>query len=471
MGRWPARNLPIRIATMRSQSIGNQRNMSLNKVLKLLPAGSPFRELIRDLVSSDLQRRNDAYSRVRKIDSGPSVTWDEIRVPTWLISEQEALAILKAAEVLVFPLPDPNTDWKDGLEWLLTLLWRSPYPSLVPSIGRAYANLNNGRRRCTVLSLLGIIGTCQAAEGFMNCVRENGWPDRVFGRIFEELPNLLVHGDVMLPDVLLTCGTQLATGVGDAVIAAISSRKLEVHEIGSRVEALAPFVKSALRKALKLTAKHQSKPGIAWRFAERYQDIRHRACMFLDLTGRINDSRLSPLLREAAEFSDPRIVTFALLSLLRRGEKVPRQKFNLAASSHETRVILFKGLRALGREREFPKKWNTWDAFAAAQMVDWLIFPTELGREPDQLELKKFDIEVNVAEGRTVANCVWRFRIAGGPWLAGASGPHELQDEPQPFGDSLTFSRFEEWDNATPDEHLMRCMGTAGEILGLREES
>jgi len=59
---------------------------------------------------------------------------------------------------------------------------------------------------------------------------------------------------------------------------------------------------------------------------------------------------------------------------------------------------------------------------------------------------------------------VWRFRNANEPWLAGVSGPHELKGSPRPTRGSMTFSRFEEWDSATPPEHIERCAGSAREI-------
>lgn len=184
--------------------------------------------------------------------------------------------------------------------------------------------------------------------------------------------------------------------------------------------------------------------------------------MFLDLAGYLSSPKLSPLLQQAAGFRDPRIVTFAVLALLRRGEEVPAEALETAAAAHETRAMLYHGLEALGAIHRFPEAWSTWKAFGATAMAEWLLYPTELGREPDELVLEH--VEPLNPEGTQVAY-VWRFRVAEEPWQAGVSGIHTLTGTPGPLDGSHTFSRFETWESATPAEHLERCLGTVEEFL------
>ena len=432
--------------------------MSLKNVLSRFPAGSKFRGLIRSLASQDASRRERAYEQAGDLD--PFSHWREARTPSWFVSEAEALAILQAVEEFDFPLP-PGKYGKDGLAEILTILWRSPYPSLVKAVPRAYPKTPDASRRCALLALLGTIATREAAETFMGCVREHGWPDEVYRRVPEELEKLFAFGDVMLPDVVLTAG-KLATDVVDALLQAMSDGVLKTDEVADRLAALAPFTLRLLKKSLKSTAKHQDKPGISWRFTERYQSVRERICMLLDLSGRLKDPELTPLVREAVRFKDPRIVTFAALSLIRRGETVSKSALNTSAASHETRALLFDGLRAMKAEQRFPQKWRTWEAFGAANMVNWLLYPTELGREPDDLVLAHTEW---LDKRRKLAAYVWKFRVKNRAWMAGVSGPHTLRGKPQPVEGSLTFSRFDTWDSASAEEHLKRCAGTAEEIL------
>jgi hypothetical protein len=429
--------------------------MSLQKTLSVFPKGSEFRALVRDLASRDPKRRENAHERVRQFDRFQ--TWEEARTPSWAISEAEALAILHAAQTVAFPLPEH--EWEDGFSDLLTSLWRSPYASLTGSVGRVYPTLRDARRRCALLTLLGVISTREAAQMFMTCVRNYGWPDGVHDRLIEEMEKLMAFGDVMLPDVVLTAG-QLAKYVGEAVLGALARGSLKMEEVGDRIEALAPHTLTSLERVLKSAAKHQNKPGIAWRFAERYASVRHQTCILLDLAGHLREPRLSAALHEAARFKDPRIVTYAALGLLRRGEVVGKQILNTAARSHETRDALFDGLSAMRLQHRFPQRWRTWEAFAAANMVEWLLYPAELGREPDDLRLEH--VEWLDRRGKT-AVFVWKFRVKGDPWMSGVSGPHTLRGKPKPVDGPLTFSRFDAWKTATPREHLENCAGTLEE--------
>jgi hypothetical protein len=115
----------------------------------------------------------------------------------------------------------------------------------------------------------------------------------------------------------------------------------------------------------------------------------------------------------------------------------------------------------MDREDLFPKKFATWEAFAASDMARWLIYPTELGREPDQIELGHTEW---LDKKRKLAMYVWKFRSAKEPWLAGVSGPYKLSGTPCPAHGPLTFSCFDEWDSATPQKHLEKCAGSANEI-------
>jgi hypothetical protein len=190
----------------------------------------------------------------------------------------------------------------------------------------------------------------------------------------------------MLPDVVLGAG-KWADDVSIALLGAISSGKLKITEkVQPRLQPLASFVSKKLKKSMTKAVKYQGKPGISWRSRQGYYDVRIQTGIFLDLAGLIDDEKLIIQLREALSYSDPRLVAFAALSLLRLGEQVSNEILEIPAASHESRNLLYEGLKDLKCEKMFPKKWKTWDAFAASNMVEWLRMPNELGREPDELE-------------------------------------------------------------------------------------
>lgn len=100
-------------------------------------------------------------------------------------------------------------------------------------------------------------------------------------------------------------------------------------------------------------------------------------------------------------------------------------------------------------------------------MVEWLMYPAELGREPDEIQLEH--TEPIGAQDSTTVVYVWKFRNKGEKWYAGVSGPHELLEAPKPLDGHLTFSRFDAWEAASPAVHLERCTGTASKFLGASE--
>ncbi len=144
--------------------------------------------------------------------------------------------------------------------------------------------------------------------------------------------------------------------------------------------------------------------------------------------------------------------------MLRLGHEVSSLEITNVASSSEMRNSLYQELEALNRPDLYPEKYRTQAAFAESNMVNWLSYPTELGRVPDEIELGK-TIAVETENGRLLYY-VFRFRAlpphwaAKDGWLAGVSGP--FLDASSPSTDSLgeTFSTLAAWDSQTPEGHL-----------------
>ncbi len=435
--------------------------MNLKQALVALPAKSAFREVLPGLLSKSQDVWEEAYNRLRELDDlGLN---EDPMATTWKHSEPEALAVLKAAVSL--PFAPPKHDWKDAVHDLIFPLVRSPHARLLPIARDAYPRLTE-RAKCGILSLIGAIGTREAAKVFVDCIREHGWPASVYSRVFTELGKLVDHADVLFPDLILLAGPNLG-GVTDVLISGLVEGKIDLAASKFDLEPIAPAVIKHLQKSLKLAGKYQRGSGVAWRFHEKYFEVRRDAGCWLDIAGYLKSAALEPLLEQALDLSDPRLLAFASASLLRRGAKVGKTVLNRVASCHETRELLFVLLQNLGRLELFPSKWRTWNAFAAANMVRWLIYPTELGREPDDLQ-KMAVFTMKKAEGE-LALYVWRFRSDGGPWYAGASGPYRREGEPSPLNGGLTFSRFDEWDKATPEGHAEAVVETLAEWKRERE--
>jgi hypothetical protein len=152
---------------------------------------------------------------------------------------------------------------------------------------------------------------------------------------------------------------------------------------------------------------------------------------------------------------DPKLALFAAVSVLRRKGAVPAAVLERIAACHETREILFDKLHELDKLALFPATWRTWDAFATSHMVGWLLFPSELGHEPAAIEQMAV-----FAEGPRTLH-VFRFRATEkSPWLAGVAGPFVRRGPPRPSHGELTFSRFDKWSSATPEQHALAVVKT-----------
>jgi hypothetical protein len=209
-----------------------------------------------------------------------------------------------------------------------------------------------------------------------------------------------------------------------------------------------------------VVAAAQQPCGTAWLWEEEYAEPRSLGALLLDLLGYLPGAETEEVLKRALTFTDPRLLCFAAVSLLRRGWEVPPQKLAGIAASAETRNMLHDQLHALNQRALFPEHFRTQPAFAEADMVNWLIFPTELGRAPDEIELMQvISADAGPPEGE-IDWYLFRFRThdtespAESPWLAGVSGPYRRKDGPTTEAGGDTFSSFEPWDSKPPEAHV-----------------
>ena len=368
------------------------------------------------------------------------------------LTRAEALSLVRIATEVSFP-PQEH-DWNDPAHDLLFPLVTSPFVSLVDPLRAAYARVSE-RARCAVLAALAAIGTRAAAEALVGCVRDHGWPRSVYQRVFRELPKLNAHADVLFPALLLGAGNHVGPLIG-VLIGGLGDGHLDPAKVD--LEPLAPLALAALERGVPIVKKQQ-RPGTAWRFREQYSARRTELGAWLDLAGHLTAPSLLRPLRAALALRDPKLAGFAATSLLRRKQPVTAAVLERVAADHETREQLFENLKAIGALSRFPKRWRTWDAFAAAEMARWLVFPTELGELPDDLELME-----KLRSGKLTLY-VWKFRT-GKEWKAGVSGAYVLAGTPGPVYGSSTFSRFDRADSMTPEQHAVAVIDTLAASRG-----
>jgi hypothetical protein len=171
-----------------------------------------------------------------------------------------------------------------------------------------------------------------------------------------------------------------------------------------------------------------------------------------------------PLLRRAALAADVRCALAACVALEQLGETAPEAVLERLAAEPSSRSRLHAELEECGRLASFPSPWATQEALAESVMVDWLSFPTELGRPPTAIEL--VDRRECDVDGQPGVIYVFRFRsalddeAARRGWMIGVAGAFSSAGAPttQTEG-ALTFSEFVPEDEMTLDEHLELLVG------------
>ena len=154
---------------------------------------SPYGAIVKGLGSSSEAVRVRAFDRIQKLPVNQGDSYET----TWEIDERTALALVDVVGGYAFP-PQPH-DWDDPAHDLIFPLIQSPHPTLVPGLRAAYSRVPE-RARCGVLAVLGAIATRAAAEAFLACVRDHGWPGRAYARVCHELGKLGPHAGVLFPE-------------------------------------------------------------------------------------------------------------------------------------------------------------------------------------------------------------------------------------------------------------------------------
>jgi hypothetical protein len=195
------------------------------------------------------------------------------------------------------------------------------------------------------------------------------------------------------------------------------------------------------------------------RWDDEYRKARSHGGLLLDLLTRVDTAdEHDEVFATAARHPDPCIAMWGVVGLDIAGLPVPDSAIEKAAADPEVRLHLFEHFEALGELERHPARYATQSALAEADMVRWLVFPTELARAPDEIE-EIAVLPVSTQEG-TADLYVFRFRTfephwaAERSWMVGWSGPYLRSEQPTTSGFGRTFSKFEAFDPETIDDCL-----------------
>jgi hypothetical protein len=408
-----------------------------------------LKAIISALHDGDLDEREEAAAALEELaDAG--------------LSEAECLLALEEA---ARPFPPRRNERDDGAASLIRAAGSNPKPSYIDVIRKHYADYSDAAKP-DALGLLSCIKDRRATQAFMEIVkryaRDGGVPDLITSGL-EEMPH---DADVLFPELL--------------DYADIKALEWDIYSLclhyaqaglitGKSVEVCAEHVLTGYRAYAPDLLAAQKAEGGDWMWEDAYLEMRGPAELLLDIMGYMKTPEIEKALREALSLRDPRLKYFAISSLLRHGQAVDGADVADVARWPEMRNHLYDRLQAVGKSSLFPEQFRTQKAFAESEMVEWLTYPTELGRAPDKIELMRvFPVDTETEDG-VIEYYVFRFRTqpphwaADEGWMAGIVGPYLQKDKPSTTTYGFTFSNFEPWEGKSAEQHLLDILDTLGQ--------
>jgi hypothetical protein len=335
----------------------------------------------------------------------------------------------------------------------------------LPVIRENYQKLTKSGKRAT-LSLVLRLDSVDGDRMYMDIIRQyarqkDGVPSLGASILQAEprrpaifMPVLLDYADV----------TNLSSDIYLLALAYLEHQMIDPAQIAGYTEKVRSSWKAQYKKILAVQEKHKDDPAPrskTWIYDDDdYSPLRYDAGVTLDLMGYLPRDQMQGELNDALDqIHDQRLRLFAAISLLRLGGPHDPPAVRDIAANAETRNWLFDHLQQLGRSELFPAEFATQRYLAEGEMVEWLCYPTELGRPPDEIELMKV-ISVDGGRDGVIDTYLYRFRTfephwaAKDGWMAGVAGPFRRRDEPTFRSLGGTFSSFAKWDSKTPEKHV-----------------
>jgi hypothetical protein len=142
-----------------------------------------------------------------------------------------------------------------------------------------------------------------------------------------------------------------------------------------------------------------------------------------------------------------------LMRKLASRETVSDNEILIMAKNPSLRCGTYRVLEAYGHLELFPNEYFTQEKAAESFLVNWLEFPTELGKAPDEIEIVK---KIELWSEEDIAYYVFKFRTkaphwaAQYSWMIGAVGPY--RSDTFPYQEPLQiFSRFNPINSISPE--------------------
>lgn len=304
-----------------------------------------------------------------------------------------------------------------------------------------------------------------AVRFYVNCLREHG------GTLGHGIPEFSPAAGVEVARVLLPALLSLARD--PAVAWPVFHTLLEFRNEGlAEADLLEPHeysIAEVLGTEVERVLATQQATGIGWRYASPYLMHREMVGLLFDLAGAYDAPRLREVVRASDGLSDPRLRRFRAVALLRHNETAMAMELEWIARNPADRYWLFGQLCQFGLAEHLPESCHDQTLLAEGHLSDWLCYPTELGREPDEIEL--IHVESRPAsQTRTPINWLrkrklvdyffFKYRVTEehwskkNGWMVGMAGGYQRDKQPTVAHDGGTFSRFTKHESKSIAEHV-----------------
>lgn len=152
------------------------------------------------------------------------------------------------------------------------------------------------------------------------------------------------------------------------------------------------------------------------------------------------DGKVLDILGKTMALKCDNVRYYAAETLLKNGREIPSTAVKEMAGNPEYAQLLYELLQKHGKTALFPAEYSTPEYLAKSDLVHWLLYPTELGKKPDEIEL------LGVAKVKKETYHIFKYKSDSdnlsddllGEWLIGWSG-----DESGTFSNFDKLSDFE----------------------------
>lgn len=365
---------------------------------------------------------------------------------------------LRVLEMAKSTFPPAKYDWQDISAQLIDICAVKPYVEYISKIEDIY-NWLNSNAKVSALNFLSTYESEQALIIYLKLLAGDyeKLDSLPYGSLYERprFPQILFPGLLKFID-----NKELTSQIYLILLNYFNYDLVDELSLGDYKKSI---VNDIVDMAEKVTGYAMKKSPVSIWDDDKYLSFRSQAGIYFDLAGYIKDPRVTLALKGLMCVKDMKLKMFAAMSLLKHDCVLQEEDVMDIASDSEVRNWFYESLVKIGKDEIYPRQFKNQKCFAESNMVDWLVYPTELGRVPDKIEL------MNVFDEGDQEYYLFRFKCDSKKdwekvgWLAGLSGPFSKHNCPTTVAEGHTFSRFEEWESKTPKEHFSSIVGNIRE--------